>query len=215
MAALASCWAFWASAALSWASRTLEFSSFCLDCIWLFWASSSAFLLWSWVRSSSSVALSFWSASLAFFMLLRISVSLMEISCITSLNVSSSYRSFTEASMATLPPSRSSCMAAMCCLKPSHWSAISASLAAISASLAVISCCLTPMLFCTSAIWLLSTPICPWMTVTFSFRSDSSCLAAASFFLAFESSFLCCSMDCESLLSLFCSEDMLVAAEAG
>ena len=44
---------------------------------------------------------------------------------------------------------------------------------------------------------------------------DSSCLAAASFFLAFESSFLCCSMDCESLLSLFCSEDMLVAAEAG
>ncbi len=35
----------------------------------------------------------------------------------TSLKVSSSYRSFTALSMATLPPSRSSCMAAMCFLK--------------------------------------------------------------------------------------------------
>ena len=35
----------------------------------------------------------------------------------TSLKVSSSYRSFTALSMATLPPSRSSCMAAMCFFK--------------------------------------------------------------------------------------------------
>ncbi len=117
MAALASCWAFWASAALSWASRTLEFSSFCLDCIWLFWASSSAFFaleLGAFLFQHSLIVLE------RLFGVLHVVEDLGVfdgISCITSLNVSSSYRSFTEASMATLPPSRSSCMAAMCCLK--------------------------------------------------------------------------------------------------
>ena len=116
----------------------------------------------------------------------------------TSLKVSSSYRSLTDASMATLPPSRSSCMAAMCCLKSLHWSAISASFWAISAVFWVISpsfwaicCSFTPMLFCTSAICPFSTLIWLWMTETFSFSSDSRAFAAFSFFLASDSSFLC------------------------
>ena len=77
----------------------------------------------------------------------------------TSLKVSSSYRSFTALSMATLPPSRSSCMAAMCFLKSPHWLSISACFWVISPSLAVIFCSVWPMLFCTAAIWVLSTPI--------------------------------------------------------
>ena len=86
----------------------------------------------------------------------------------TSLKVSSSYRSFTALSIATLPPSRSSCMAAMCFLKSSHWPSISVSLSAIcvsfseiSVSLALIFCSVWPMLFCTSAI-------CPLRTVIWS-----------------------------------------------
>ena len=86
-------------------------------------------------------------------MVSRISVSFTEMSCMTSLKVSSSYRSLTELSMATLPPSRSSCIAAIWLLKPSHWSAMSCSFWAISACLALICCSLTPMPFCTSAIW--------------------------------------------------------------
>ena len=166
MAACASFWACCASAALIWAAATLELSSFCLARIWLFWASRSAFLLCSSLRWDSSVSLSLSSASLAFFMLSRISVSLMEMSCMTSLKVSSSYRSFTADSMATLPPSRSSCMAAMCFLKSLHWSwisssfsSISVSFSAISVSLALISCSFWPMLFCTEAICPLSTLI--------------------------------------------------------
>ena len=77
----------------------------------------------------------------------------------TSLKVSSSYRSFTALSMATLPPSRSSCIAAMCFLKSSHWPSISVCFWVISASLALIFCSVWPMLFCTAAIWVLSTPI--------------------------------------------------------
>ena len=68
--------------------------------------------------------------------------------------------------MATLPPSRSSCMAAMCFLKSFHWSwisssfsSISVSFSAISVSLALISCSFWPMLFCTEAICPLSTLI--------------------------------------------------------
>ena len=208
MAAWAFFWACWASAALRRASLTLLLSSLCLDCICLFWASSSAFLFCSWVRSSTS-------ASFAAFMLSSISVSFTEMSCMTSLKVRSSYRSFTDWSMATLPPSRSSCIAAIWLLKSSHWSAISCSFRAISFCLAVISCSLTPMLFCTSEIWLLRTPIWLWSTETFSFSSDSRALAAASFFLASFSSVLCCLMDAEILSSLFCSELMLVAALAG
>ena len=71
------------------------------------------------------------------------------------------------------------------------------------------------MLFCTSAIWPFNTLIWLWTTVTFSFSSDSSALAACSFFFALDSSFLCCTMDWESLSSLFCRLDMLVAAVAG
>ena len=208
MAAWAFFWACWASAALRRASLTLLLSSLCLDCICLFWASSSAFLFCSWVRSATR-------ASFAAFMLSSISVSFTEMSCMTSLKVRSSYRSFTDWSMATLPPSRSSCIAAIWLLKSSHWSAISCSFRAISFCLAVISCSLTPMLFCTSEIWLLRTPIWLWSTETFSFSSDSRALAAASFFLASFSSVLCCLMDAEILSSLFCSELMLVAALAG
>ena len=215
MAAWAFFWACWASAALRRASLTLLLSSFCLDCICLFWASSSAFLFCSWVRSSTSWVRSATRASFAAFMLSSISVSFTEMSCMTSLKVRSSYRSFTDRSMATLPPSRSSCIAAIWLLKSSHWSAISCSFRAISFCLAVISCSLTPMLFCTSEIWLLRTPIWLWSTETFSFSSDSRALAAASFFLASLSSVLCCLMDAEILSSLFCSELMLVAALAG
>ena len=229
MAAWASFWAFWASAALSLAAATLEFSSLCLAVIWAFWLSSSLFLLCSsarwlfnWVFCSSSWALSFSSASLALRILVRISVSFTEMSCRAWLKVSSSYRFVTEESMATLPPSRSSCMAAMWPLKAVHWvsispclAVISPCLAVISCSLAAISCSLTPMLFCTTAIWLLSTPIWLWTTVTFSFSSDSRALAACSFFFASDSSFLCCSMDWLSLFSLFWRLDMLVAAVAG
>ena len=47
-------------------------------------------------------------------------------------------------------------------------------------------------------------------------RAASLFLAAAcSFFFALDSSFLCCTMDWESLSSLFCRLDMLVAAVAG
>ena len=86
-------------------------------------AQSGGFLLGSrtWKKKAgASGYVQVASSCLADFMLFMISVSLMEISCITSLKVSSSYRSFTALSMATLPPSRSSCMAAMCFLKSSH-----------------------------------------------------------------------------------------------
>ena len=56
------------------------------------------------------------------------------------------------------------------------------------------------------------------MTLTRSFSSLSSALAAASFFLALFSSCSCSLMDCDSLFSLFCRLDILllpVAAEAG
>ena len=53
------------------------------------------------------------------------------------------------------------------------------------------------------------------MTPTRSFSSLSSAFAAASFFFASESSFLCWSMDLERLFSLFCRLAMLVAAVAG
>ena len=163
MAACASFWACWASAALILAAATLEFSSFCFALIWLFCASRSAFLLcrsafcvFSSALCSSSWSLSFSSASFALRILVRISVSLTEMSCNASLKVNSSYRLVTEESIATLPPSRSSCMAAMCPLKALHWvsispclAAISSCLAAISSSLAAISCSLRPMLFCT------------------------------------------------------------------
>ena len=173
MAACAAAWAFFASAADIWAAEMLLFSSLCLDCIWLFWLSSSffwlcrsAFWLTSSARSLSSAVLSASSPALAVFMLSMISVSFTEMSCMTSLKVSSSYRSFTALSMATLPPSRSSCMAAMCFLKSLHWSwisssfsSISVSFSAISVSLALISCSFWPMLFCTEAICPLSTLI--------------------------------------------------------
>ena len=166
MAACAFCCAACASAAESFAAEMLLFSSLCLPFIWAFWLSNSLFWLCSSAFSasrpafcSSSAALSSSSPCLADFMLFMISVSLIEISCITSLKVSSSYRSFTAPSMATLPPSRSSCMAAMCFLKSSHWSSISFCFCSIWVCLSVIWVCITPiccsfspMLFCTAAI---------------------------------------------------------------
>src|SRR5699024_1947 len=141
-------------------------------------------------------------------------VSLTEMSCIISLKVSSWYRSVTADSMATLPPSRSSCMAPIKVLKSSRWLSMSISFWSISACLAVICCCFWPMAFCTWAFSPFRPELCPWMTVTRSRRLCSRAAAGLSRFLASASSCRCCAMLDWICSSCFCRSETLAAEAA-